>query len=188
MATNTSDQPQWLRHFLYHSERYFGWLSRCQAILRKAGIPERYIGDDLETIAEQAGLADREFAGQQDFEAALSAWALNRAAELAALRPIPDAPKAGGGTAFCVRLSQAAAMVSRNKRTLAGWQASDKDFPLPVVEGGGGRPAEWEWATLRPYLERKTGKKLPRYHPGDPNRPDFGDATFWETEATDENR
>jgi len=75
---------------------------------------------------------------------------------------------------YIVRLSQAAAVVSRSKRTLERWVKDDKDFPLPDVEGGGGKANEWKWSRLRPYLEAKTGKELPKRFPADSSRPDFG--------------
>ena len=90
------------------------------------------------------------------------------------------APGESTGYSYHIGLRQAAVMVGRTKRTLAGWQAKDADFPLPVVEGGGGRASEWQWTDLRPYLERKSGRELPQYYPSDPNRPDFGDASFLE--------
>lgn len=90
-------------------------------------------------------------------------------------------PPAAG---FCVRLSQAAGTIGRSKRTLEGWQAKDTDFPLPVVEGGGGKASEWEWAKLRPYLERKIGRPLPEHHPADLSRPDYGDVSRLEEPNT----
>lgn len=90
-----------------------------------------------------------------------------------------DAAPAGGAQpekpadGFCVRLSQAAGVAGRSKRTLQNWQKDDADFPLPVVEGGGGKPAEWRWGDIRPYLEKRVGRPLPEWHPADVNRADF---------------
>jgi len=146
-------------------------------------------------VERQTGERFRERVGidlaAEAFADAIALWLAGRApADGAASDAQPqgdgdgqDAAPAGGkphkppAIGFCVRLSQAAAMVGRRKRTLEGWQARDTDFPLPVVEGGGGKPAEWEWTALRPYLERKSGRSLPEYHPADPNRPDYGDVS-----------
>ncbi len=76
---------------------------------------------------------------------------------------------------YHVTLSQAAAVVSRGKRTLERWAREDPEFPLPDVDGGGGKPNEWKWTRLRPYLEAKTERNLPEWFPSDPLRPDFGD-------------
>jgi len=75
---------------------------------------------------------------------------------------------------YLVTLAQAAAIVSRSKRTLERWVKDDPHFPLPDCEGGGGRPSEWEWRRLRDYLEKKTRRQLPERFPTDPFRPDFG--------------
>ena len=47
-----------------------------------------------------------------------------------------------GAAPSVVTLIQIAAIVNRSKRTLEGLT---KDMPLPAIEGGGGRPAEWDW-------------------------------------------
>ena len=75
---------------------------------------------------------------------------------------------------FTVTLLQAAAVVSKGKRTLERWQQKDPKFPLPDVEGGGGLSNEWKWSRLRPYLEKRTGKTLPQRFPSDSLRPDLG--------------
>ena len=63
-----------------------------------------------------------------------------------------------------VTLTQMAAMVNRSKRTLEGLT---KDMPPSTVEGGGGKPAEWDWANVRPWLEEQFVRKLPEVFPGD---------------------
>lgn len=80
------------------------------------------------------------------------------------------------GDHFTVTLQQVAHLVNRQKRTLERWMQNDPKFPLPDVEpgSGSGRPNEWRWSRIRPYLERKTGKKLPDRHPADTSRPDYG--------------
>jgi hypothetical protein len=62
-----------------------------------------------------------------------------------------------------VTMDQAAACVNRSKKTLE--RHLKKGMPKPDVEGGGGRPHEWKWSTLRPWLERTFGKSLPQRFP-----------------------
>ncbi len=59
-----------------------------------------------------------------------------------------------------VTLDQMAAMVSRKKRTLEEWQQKDDEFPLPKVEGGGGRASLWVWAEIVDYLRKKAGIQM----------------------------
>jgi len=89
----------------------------------------------------------------------------------AAAEPADDA----GGDYYAVTLSQVAALVNKSKRTLEGWAKDDPDFPLPDVEGGGGKAAYWKWSRMRPYLEMKTRRTLPERFPSDSLRPGFGD-------------
>lgn len=63
-----------------------------------------------------------------------------------------------------VTLQQAAAMVSRSKKTL---ERRKKNMPIPKVSGGGGKPDEWEWSELRPWLEKEFERKLPERFPAD---------------------
>lgn len=65
-----------------------------------------------------------------------------------------------------VTLDQAAASVSRNKRTLERYRydkAYQRRFkmPEPDVEGGAGSPHQWRWSKLRPWLQEQFGRKLP---------------------------
>ena len=62
-----------------------------------------------------------------------------------------------------VTLAQAASMAHRRKRSLEHYKK--RDLPLPQVEGGGGRPALWEWAVIRPWLESTFGLRLPSTFP-----------------------
>jgi hypothetical protein len=61
-----------------------------------------------------------------------------------------------------VRLDQIAAIVNRNKRTLEGLK---KSLPPPILRGGGGKPAEWIWSEVRPWLEGHFGRQLPATFP-----------------------
>lgn len=49
-----------------------------------------------------------------------------------------------------VTLDQAAALVNRTKRSLSAYRG--KGLPDPDVRGGRGKPHEWHWSTLRPFL------------------------------------
>jgi hypothetical protein len=65
-----------------------------------------------------------------------------------------------------VTLDKMAAIVDRSKRTMEKYKAGNKNpLPRPDVEGGGGRPDEWNWPTIRPWLENVFGKKLPEVFP-----------------------
>jgi hypothetical protein len=65
-----------------------------------------------------------------------------------------------------VTLSQMAGIVNRKKRTLERL-AAKPSFPAPDVEGGGGKPNEWRWATVRPILEAVYQRTLPDIFPAD---------------------
>jgi hypothetical protein len=61
-----------------------------------------------------------------------------------------------------VTLDQAATLVNRSKKTLERRLYNPRTgMPLPAVEGGGGRPHEWLWSELRPWLEQEFGRRLP---------------------------
>jgi hypothetical protein len=65
-----------------------------------------------------------------------------------------------------VTLDQAAALVNRCKKTLERRvNRHGSEAPPPDVLGGGGRPHEWRWSTLRPWLERAYGRQLPERIP-----------------------
>lgn len=64
-----------------------------------------------------------------------------------------------------VTLLQAAATVSRAKKTLERCKKDDQKFPTPIVDGGGGKPDEYAWSEMRPYLEEKFGRRLPKQFP-----------------------
>lgn len=62
-----------------------------------------------------------------------------------------------------VTLDQAAATVSRSKRTLERYKAV---MPAPKVTGRRGQAAEWDWAELRPWLSETFRRALPERAPG----------------------
>jgi hypothetical protein len=65
-----------------------------------------------------------------------------------------------------VTLDQAAAVVNRGKKALRRLRNKPhSDMPLPDVKGGGGKPDEWIWNNLRPWLEKTFSKKLPETFP-----------------------
>jgi hypothetical protein len=74
-----------------------------------------------------------------------------------------------------VNLDQAAAWVNRSKRTLERYLHRPKSetarMPEPDVEGTGGKPHEWLWTHLRPWLEATFGKSLPESLPSRASRP-----------------
>jgi hypothetical protein len=64
------------------------------------------------------------------------------------------------GVVDYVDLDQAAALVNRGKKTLERKIKSGKML-APDVEGGGGKKHEWDYAKLKPWLEKEYGKLLP---------------------------
>lgn len=65
-----------------------------------------------------------------------------------------------------VTLDQVAALVNRSKKTLARkLNSRSSDAPVPDCEGGGGRPHEWKWSTIRPWLEKHFNRQLPERFP-----------------------
>jgi hypothetical protein len=77
-----------------------------------------------------------------------------------------EAPTAPEDADCLVTLDQAAAMVSRSKRTLEHYKRhKTKQLPDPDSSGGGGRADEWKWSTIRPWLEQVFNRKLPERYP-----------------------
>jgi hypothetical protein len=65
-----------------------------------------------------------------------------------------------------VTLGQMAAMVQRSKRTLENWKARKiNPLPPPDIDGGGGKPDEWDWSKIRPWLQNESGRTLPERFP-----------------------
>jgi len=60
-----------------------------------------------------------------------------------------------------VTRDQIAAMVGRSKDKVMDWFNDDADSPEPAVEGGGGKAYQYIWSEVRPWLEAKSGRKLP---------------------------
>lgn len=64
-----------------------------------------------------------------------------------------------------VTLDQCAAIVGRRKRTLEHYRGK---MPEPQVRGAQGRPSQWAWDDIRPWLEETFGRRLPKKYPGSP--------------------
>lgn len=79
----------------------------------------------------------------------------------------PQDPAAGEHHEYLITLQQAAAMVSRSKKTLER-RKTDSKFPTPRVAGGGGKPDEYAWSEMRLYLEREFDRKMPEHFPTAP--------------------
>ncbi|MDY0165822.1 MAG: hypothetical protein RBS80_04715 [Thermoguttaceae bacterium] len=130
------------------------------------GQPEPRNLAELSRQAAVAGLSIEHFAEYWPNE--LIPWVKGGLERLRATgQPIPNSPGDSPHDDFCVRLLQAAGVAGRAKRTLQNWQKEDADFPLPIVAGGGGQPAEWRWGDIRPYLEKRVKRELPKRHPSD---------------------
>ena len=84
----------------------------------------------------------------------------------AKLAASPCAPEADAPPTLpdLVTLNQAAASVSRRKRTLER-RKTQGTLPPPCVEGGGGKPDLWNWSVLRPWLIKEFGVNLPERFP-----------------------
>jgi hypothetical protein len=55
----------------------------------------------------------------------------------------------------------AGALVSKSKGCLEKHKRDREDpLPDPDIEGGGGKADEWNWSTLRPWLERRFNRSL----------------------------
>lgn len=66
----------WTDRFVFEVNKQLRYLERIKNILRQLGLPESAIGGDLPVIVERAGLAERDFEDQEDFEAAVTAWGM----------------------------------------------------------------------------------------------------------------
>lgn len=64
-----------------------------------------------------------------------------------------------------VSREQASALCQKSKDTLERWLNADANAPQPVVEGCGGKAHLYDWAKLRPWLETKSGMRLPEQLP-----------------------
>ncbi|RIK78506.1 MAG: hypothetical protein DCC67_11460 [Planctomycetota bacterium] len=83
-------------------------------------------------------------------------------------RPAPATDKHGTSPAVeCyVTLHQMAAIVNRSKPTLKRL-AAKHSFPYPDIEGAAGKPNEWRWSAVRPFLTKEFCRELPEVFPAD---------------------
>jgi hypothetical protein len=80
--------------------------------------------------------------------------------------PRPDGVALDAVSCQYVTLDQMAAAVSRSKRTLEKRKRRKRNpLPPPEIEGGGGKPDEWRWETVRPWLAEEFGRPLPERFP-----------------------
>jgi hypothetical protein len=87
---------------------------------------------------------------------------------LVIFRDAPTPPPAnterseGGSFPQYVTLDQIAACVGRKKKTLErALNKPNSDMPKPDVEGGGGKPHQWIWTRIRPWLIQTYDCQLP---------------------------
>ena len=67
-----------------------------------------------------------------------------------------------------VTLDRLAAIVGRSKRTLEKLRTRKANpLPDPDIDGGGGKPNEWVWSMIRPWLEAEYKRVLPEHFPAD---------------------
>jgi hypothetical protein len=64
-----------------------------------------------------------------------------------------------------VTLDQVAGMVHKSKRALE-YHKTKGTLPEPVVEGGAGKAALYDWKVIRPWLTQEFGIPLPERFPG----------------------
>jgi len=63
-----------------------------------------------------------------------------------------------------VTLDQMSVLCNRSKRTLERW-VTDGKMPHPDIEGGGGKPNEWDWTLVREKLSELADRKMPDRYP-----------------------
>jgi hypothetical protein len=112
----------------------------------------------LETL--ECAMATAVAAGFPATDEGLRAWVHLR------LRESVPAEVQGTAPDCHVTLLQMAGIVNRSKRTLERF-TTKQGFPLPDVQGTGGKPSEWRWSVVRPLLESEYGRNLPEIFPGD---------------------
>jgi hypothetical protein len=104
--------------------------------------------------------------------AALRDWLDGLIRDALTQRPVHSLPAL---TEQFVTLDQAAALVNRSKKTLERYLHRPKSesarMPEPDVEGTGGKPHEWRWEKLRPWLEATFGRPLKNNLPSRSRRP-----------------
>ena len=97
--------------------------------------------------------------GYGDYQTSITGW---RSEETPATPPVPT-PESDSAIHY-IDLDQAAALVSRSKKTLER-KLREGSMPMPDIEGGGGKKHEWVYSKLRPWLENEYGRVLPTRPP-----------------------
>jgi hypothetical protein len=77
----------------------------------------------------------------------------------AELRPGKLSPEAPAELPDLVTLDQAAALVNRQPNGLRHYRK--KGMPKPQIQGRKGKPNEYLWSEMRPWLEETFGRKIP---------------------------
>jgi hypothetical protein len=95
----------------------------------------------------------------------LQEWAIDIGVEEEQLQEMLNRNGQNSGPQF-VTLDKIAAIVGRKKKTLEReLNKPNSAMPQPDVESSGGKPHEWEWSRIRPWLESKYGRRLPQQYP-----------------------
>src|SRR5262245_5041762 len=68
-------------------------------------------------------------------------------------------PSARAALPEFVTLGQASALVNRTAAGLRHYRT--KDMPRPFVKGSKGKPNEYLWSEMRPWLEKTFGRPIP---------------------------
>lgn len=136
----------------------------------------RFIAAVMEVSSRSASAARRTLAvtlRKEVLEPELSDTSPEERAEATNALPTGEVPEGGEASGTderqlqYVTADQIAAIVNRSKRTLEKHAAREKNpLPDPDISGGGGKPNEWLWASVRPWLEAEYGRKLPLVYPG----------------------
>src|SRR5207249_1980874 len=93
---------------------------------------------------------------------ALREWAKN----LSTQEGTQEGPREQSAAPQYVTLNHVAAYLKCNKRTLERWMhQKGSEGPEPDIEGGGGKPHQWVWSKLRPWLQRVSRRTLPERFP-----------------------
>lgn len=122
--------------------------------------PEPNDVDPMEALEASLARADEALA-----EAHRKIDQLRQEADRRAILPLPSGQLvlAYPGIPQRVTLDQLAAMVHRRKATFELYRG---EIPGRLTKGSRGRPALWDWATARPWLEQKFGILMPERFPG----------------------
>lgn len=122
-----------------------------------AGAMRRWL--DAETCPPECGMAAQE---KENIAAGVKAsiLALRSKADSGPIKTTKS--NAAPASFYLVTLDQIAAIVGRKKRTLENYL---KKMPNPHVQGTGGKPSQWIWDEIRPWLEREFVPNLPQVFP-----------------------